>query len=244
MKCIKKYFSVTWRIQEWMMGVYEKRKDTLSKAYKWSWTIYIITFLGIGVLALLTSLPPILFFILIIVLLINLLLGFLSKVIVMFTTISGFLKYGLLTNFTIVLLLIYGIEQFIISNNIFAEDHLLFMYIIFCVLLCLVWAIFSNLTNSKISILMNAIFAVILGVVMQVVEYVLLFISVSSNYLAHASEMEMELLFGTDLDMIKLALQTVLLPLFLMLAFATIMSALKEYWIVKYNDGNDIKSAG
>lgn len=161
----------------------------------------------------------------------NLVSCFVSGIKDMCTSISGFLKRALGT--TIILgLTVY----FILLKNI--KDSYI-SYALIIVIFTIIWSFLSTLSNAKVGTISNAIFAVVVGIILQANSFIWLVLELD----------KFEISFGvpnyeTDFssyELIELSINTVLFPFFVMVTIGALACAYKEYWIDKYNGGEDIE---
>lgn len=161
----------------------------------------------------------------------NLVSGFVSGIKDMCTSISGFLKRALGT--TIILGLIVC---FILSKYI-KDSYMLYALII--VFFTLIWSFLSTLSNAKVGTISNAIFAVVIGIILQANSFIWSVLELDKFDIIYGVP-DFEIDFNSY-ELIELSINTALFPFFVMVTIGALACAYKEYWIEKYNEGKDIE---
>lgn len=160
----------------------------------------------------------------------NLVSCFVSGIKDMCTSISGFLKRALSTT------IILGIFVYFILSKYIKDSYV--SYAIITVTFTLIWSFLSTLSNAKIGTISNAIFAVIVGIILQ-----------ANSFIWSVLELdEFDISFGVSnykkdfrpYELIELSINTALFPFFVMVTIGALACAYKEYWIEKYYGGKDI----
>ena len=172
-----------------------------------------------------------------------------SKSLKALTTISGFFTTGLGTIIIIFLLAfvalmenheaISSLNETIVLNEYIEFDYVgyLFSLIIFA----FIWNIFSSLCNTKIATLCNAIITAIVGLLIELKNVIFLFLPSKIGFFDETELVEIEVLGYSETQLFDLAISLFIFPIFATLGIATIVCAIKSYWIKKYNDGCDIE---
>lgn len=220
-------FKLQWEIQKKLMK--DRTIIVLFKRAYWGSFIFLL-FCGflIGKLGLNDNVGS---GIILIIFITNLILGFIARIKQIFTSIAEFLKQAFMVT------IILGTFICLMFYHYVKESYIL--YLLITGIFTLIWSFLSTLSNVKIGKISNAIFAVIVGVILQANSFiweVLALAKIDFNFNITS--------YGLDCnsyEFIELLIKLMLFPFFVMTTIGALACAYKEYWKEKYNKGKDIE---
>lgn len=109
-----------------------------------------------------------------------------------------------------------------VSNSLFETES--FTMLMFFIVYLVFWNFMSVLANTKVSLTVNTSISIILALFLFSLDYIPIIIPYLSTY-------------G---DMYKDGITEMFFPLLLVNGTATLSSTLKDYWITKYGEGNQL----
>ncbi|WP_137143878.1 hypothetical protein [Ethanoligenens harbinense] len=164
---------------------------------------------------------------------------------IMLSSIRGFFKNAFsfsVVLFVLLLLLLVPLEN-VLSNTVGTSVAGIIILVSSLLIACLIWSFISCCADTSVSILANAILTGLVGIVSQICNYLLLFLpsNIAVNLpIFETFVNEMGNYGYTVTQALQLAVNTLFFPIAVILGVATIICALKKYWITKYNDGQDL----
>lgn len=155
------------------------------------------------------------------------------------TTVSGFITHSILATIVISMILWQLLSN--VLESIFSSSlHSLISYALICISIAIVWSFYSILCNNQVATLVNGVLTVILSVLANQIELIINILP-NSFWNKHTSSIPPELLLEyTPSQYVKLIVSIISFPVINMLAFATIVCLIKQYWIKQYNEDKDI----
>lgn len=234
---IKAFFTIEWKFQKWIMRIHKvnKSRAIMDKIYIISWfcffaTIVISMLLGIdsSIVAKVCLTAGGVF----------ITVRFLDLSIKALATVSGFLTTGIIAILLVSLTFFSLISTLDIDKFNHNTDN---MYLVFCLSWTLVWCIYSSLCNAEVSTLVNAILTAFLGLITGCKG--ILWIYVSPFIIGRVSEQFHSQLLLHNYTMeqyFNVAIDITVFPILGAAFLGTVVCVIKRYWIITYNNGNDI----
>lgn len=145
------------------------------------------------------------------------------------TSFRKFILYGVLSEITIII----SIDEFI-SKRIYTNDFIaayILHYILMFICMLITWCFISFITKNDVATLTNLIFSTIIGIIVLLKD--MIFELFPSDY----DNSELGYVY-TQTSKIRLDIK--LMPLLITNLIATLICAIKYYWISNYNKGKDI----
>lgn len=161
----------------------------------------------------------------------NVIIMALEKMNLMATSLRNFLLYG---TFSETVLFIIALSAAI---RIFKNDNYILEYILFTTLLTVTWSTISFLVNNKVATLANLILSTIIGLFLYINDAV--FSILPENLVKETARIQ-EMVGYTDKQLLESSITILLLPFLISNIVATLICAIKGYWIEKYNNNQDI----
>ncbi|RXZ28627.1 hypothetical protein EPT55_03335 [Fusobacterium necrophorum] len=226
-------FRSEWKIQQYLMKISREKKYNLKRISNIFFILAVILFVFLKY-----ELTRVWIFFLIFFL--HLSFTFLSKSLFTFTTMRGFMSNGI-KSALLVFFIMFVTFVTIIDKNLSYEAKNYVYYFLIIFLLSIVWFVFSTFCNVDVSILSNAILSLIIGVIIQFNSIFWSIFKMTGKHLFSEHILEIILQSGYhEAEYMKIAIDMIIFPVFIMSSFGVSGSALKKYWIKKYNKGNDI----
>lgn len=216
-------FSFEWKIQQLLMFIVKYMKKQLRIITLVSFGITFFLFIFIWLTQSNFSFPFFLFTMGF--LYFSFALYYINKSIIYLTTVRGFVVSSLY-NILMICLIVISTLYFIYNKLQLSTDYESLFIVIPCIICILIWVALSSLANAGTATLVNAIFTGLLGMIQFFVDFRTKFISDSNP----------------SKQLIELSYSSLLLVPFVTLGIATIICAIKQYWVHKYNGDRDINA--
>lgn len=162
-------------------------------------------------------------------------IDFVSNAYHIFTSVRGFIGRGI----SFIFLLFAGITGVAYTALATLQVSGWIVYGAICVILGFLWAVYSSFANTRVSVLVNAILTTVWGVLAQTINNAIQLLP-GSKLLSISGVQELQQLGYSASQAIGASISLVGWPIFFSLALATIVCAVKKYWIEKYNEGYEI----
>lgn len=142
---------------------------------------------------------------------------------------------------------LFLIVSMVVSPYFIGDNPYILLSLFFLVPI-ITWSLTSLLANNEVALFINAIGSGIVGIIYKILSYfvttlpesILLEFSDRIGFISVINIFQMIEPSYSAKNVINIVYESIILPLFLMFAIATILCLIKKRWIIKYNDGRDI----
>lgn len=226
------WFKLTWTVQQKTMNR-QKGKEKSKICFKIELGLFIVAVL----LLIISALCSIEWMLLVVTALLFLwcTIDFVSNAYHIFTSVRGFLGRGI----SFIFLLFSCITAIAYTALATLQVSGWIVYGAICAILGLLWAVYSSFANTRVSVLVNAILTTAWGVLTQTINNAIQLLPESRLLLINGVQ-ELQQFGYSASQAIGASISLVGWPIFFSLALATIVCAVKKYWVEKYNEGHEI----
>lgn len=149
-----------------------------------------------------------------------------------FTSLRGFLKYGIIIEFFLSFIIMAAFREILIINHNIDDTT---MTIIILVSPIITWLFLSLIVNNEVAKVTNLILASFFGILVYFKDLVILCLP--------DGDIDSYMIYGltyTYKQVGEIIVSIILTPFLITNILATLLCEVKGYWINKYNDGIDV----